>query len=90
MQLLWHLGPEIEATIDGSVIRLTDSRRDRALAEMRIRSDRELSISLVSGREEPTIQGWYFPDYGVHRPAPVVEVSLTASTADVHTDITLL
>jgi hypothetical protein len=67
VRLSWHLGPEVDVVLDGTVARLswhTDGERRHASLTL----PQELRWAAHRGEEDP-IQGWYSPGFGRRVPA---------------------
>jgi hypothetical protein len=67
VRLAFHLGPQIECELDGSLAALHwDDASGRCRAVLRLPDD--LAWQAVRGRSEPPL-GWYSPAFGVRVPA---------------------
>jgi hypothetical protein len=68
VRLAFHLGPAVEASLDGCILRLRwqDRHLGEAMATMTLPSS--LSWSLVRGAKDPVV-GWYSPEFGQKVPA---------------------
>jgi hypothetical protein len=86
VRLAFHLGPAVEASLDGSdlTLRWRDRNGSEATAAMTLPSS--LSWSLTRGAEEPVL-GWYSPAFGQKVPATDV---IGAGTAAAHSPLRTL
>jgi hypothetical protein len=68
VRLAFHLGPDIEATLDGAVVRMGWSGCDgrRGTAELRLCG--EIAWTCVRGATQP-VMGWYSSGFGRKQPA---------------------
>jgi hypothetical protein len=85
VRLAFHLGPAVEASLDGSdlTLRWRDRNGDEATATMTLPSS--LSWSLTRGAEEPVL-GWYSPAFGQKVPATdVIGVGTAAADSPLRT-----
>jgi hypothetical protein len=85
VRLAFHLGPAVEASLDGSdlTLRWRDRNGDEATATMTLPSS--LSWSLTRGAEEPVL-GWYSPAFGQKVPATdVIGVGTAAAHSPLRT-----
>jgi hypothetical protein len=68
VRLAFHLGPAVEADLDGCILALRWKDRDRGTAEATMTLPSSLDWSLVQGAEDPVL-GWYSPAFGQKVPA---------------------
>jgi len=80
VRLAFHLGPVVEASLDGCILRLRwqDRHGGEGMATMTLPSS--LSWSLVRGAEDPVL-GWYSPAFGQKVPATDV-IGVGSAAAD--------
>jgi hypothetical protein len=79
VRLAFHLGPTIEATLDGCILALRWQDRDGAEATATMTLPSSLSWSLIRGAEDPVL-GWYSPAFGHKVPATDV-IGVGSATA---------
>lgn len=87
LQFLWHVGAGLRVEIRTDGAEVFDGRVK--VMEIEFQSDAELTLELVEGSEEPSIQGWYFPDFGRKEPAPVILVNAHATDLMLTTEVWL-
>lgn len=68
VRLAFHLGPAVEADLDGSILELRWQGRDGVHAAATMALPSSLGWSLVRGTEDPVL-GWYSPAFGLKVPA---------------------
>jgi hypothetical protein len=68
VRLAFHLGPAVEAQLDGCILALRWQHRDGGQAAASMTLPSSLSWSLVRGAGDPVL-GWYSPAYGQKVPA---------------------
>ncbi len=69
-RLAWHLGPQVNATLDGHEARLSwPGPAERATATLRLPDQGRWR--LATGEEDPPL-GWYSPGFGRKQPATTV------------------
>jgi hypothetical protein len=68
VRLAFHLGPAVEASLDGCELRLRWQGRDGGEATASMSLPSSLSWSLIRGAEDPVL-GWYSPAFGQKVPA---------------------
>jgi Heparinase II/III-like protein/Heparinase II/III N-terminus len=68
VRLAFHLGPAVEASLDGSVLTLCWPARDGGEATATMTLPASLSWSLTRGATDPVL-GWYSPAFGQKVPA---------------------
>lgn len=88
-QLLWHFGPDVSAQIHNHTVSIRDSD-GVDLAELKVSSDTDFDLSIVTGQTEPSIQGWYFPKMGVCEPVATLILSFRDDNAEIQTEISLV
>ncbi len=88
VRLAFHLGPAVEAALDGCTLALRwrDAAGSQATAEMTLPSS--LDWSLIRGASEPVL-GWYSPSFGRKVPATdVIGAGFAAAGSPLRTRIT--
>ncbi len=70
IQALWHLHPDCTAQLQDDELVTTDPGRGNLRLSPLTRGDRSWDTDLVSGRTEPTLQGWYSPKQNEIEPSP--------------------
>jgi hypothetical protein len=68
VRLAFHLGPAVEADLDGCTLALRWQDRDNRLATATMNLPTSLDWSLVRGAQDPVL-GWYSPAFGQKIPA---------------------
>lgn len=87
LRFLWHVGAglTVEMRTDGAEVFDGPVK----VMEIEFHSDAEFTLELVEGSEEPSIQGWYFPNFGRREPAPVILVDAHATDLTLTTEVRL-
>ncbi len=62
---LWHWHPSCTIEKDDLTVRTDHSYGNLAVVPV---GERRFAITLVKGQEEPTLQGWYSPEYNIYEP----------------------
>jgi hypothetical protein len=68
VRLSWHLGPEVDAALDGAVAHLSWRAPGGEAREATLALPPELRWTTHRGEEDP-IRGWYSPGFGLRVPA---------------------
>lgn len=85
VRLAFHLGPTVEAELDGHALTLRWPHQDRGQATATMALPSSLDWSLVRGAEDPVL-GWYSPAFGQKVPATdVIGVGLAAAGSPLRT-----
>jgi Heparinase II/III-like protein/Heparinase II/III N-terminus len=85
VRLAFHLGPEVEAKLDGFRLSLSWRGRDGVEAKAIMSLPSSLSWSLARGASNPVL-GWYSPAFGLKVPATdVIGVGSVTATAQLRT-----
>ena len=79
VRLAFHLGPAVEASLDGCDLTLRWPGRDGGEATATMTLPSSLSWSLIRGAEDPVL-GWYSPSFGQKVPATDV-IGVGSATA---------
>ena len=79
VRLAFHLGPTVEADLDGCILTLRWSGRDGGEATATMTLPSSLEWSLIRGAEDPAL-GWYSPAFGQKVPATDV-IGVGSATA---------
>jgi hypothetical protein len=88
VRLAFHLGPTVEASLDGCTLTLRWQDRDGGEATARMLLPSSLSWSLFRGSEDPVL-GWYSPAFGQKVPATdVIGVGSAAAGSPLQTRLT--
>ena len=80
VRLAFHLGPTVEASLDGCILALRWQDRDGGEATATMTLPSSLSWSLIRGAEDPVL-GWYSPAFGQKVPATDV-IGVGSAAAD--------
>jgi hypothetical protein len=65
IDVLWHWHPDCSVKMDNSVVMTNNKKGNLAVIPV---SDQKYETTLVSGQEDPAIQGWYSREYNVFEP----------------------
>lgn len=85
VRLAFHLGPAVEASLDGKVLSLRWQDRDGSEATATMTLPPSLDWSLIRGAENPVL-GWYSPAFGQKVPATdVIGVGAAAAGSPLRT-----
>lgn len=79
VRLAFHLGPAVEADLDGCILNLRWQNRDGGEATATMTLPSSLSWSLIRGARDPVL-GWYSPAFGQKVPATDVIGAGSAAT----------
>lgn len=86
-ELLWNLGPDVEAVVHGQGFELFHG--GRKVMDLQFDANVPTRVSLHKGEKRPKYLGWRFPSFGKAEPAPVVKISFEGSNVELHTRIRL-
>jgi len=85
VRLAFHLGPAVEAQLDGCILTLRWPGEDRGQATATMTLPSSLGWSLVRGAEDPVL-GWYSPAFGQKVPATdVIGVGIATAGSSLRT-----
>lgn len=85
VRLAFHLGPAVDADLDGCILALRWQDRDRGQAAATMTLPRSLDWSLIRGTSNPVL-GWYSPAFGQKIPATdVIGVGFAAAGSELRT-----
>lgn len=87
LRFLWHIGAGLRADLRTEGVEVFDC--ETKVMEIEFRAEVKLAVRLLEGAEEPTIQGWHFPDFGRRVPAPVIIVEARAADILLTTEVRL-
>jgi hypothetical protein len=88
VRLAFHLGPDIEADLDGCVLALRWRARDRGEATATMILPSALDWSLARGTRDPVL-GWYSPAFGQKMPVTdVIGVGFATAGSPLRTRLT--
>ena len=79
VRLAFHVGPAVEANLDGCILTLRWQDRDGGDAEATVTLPSSLDWSLIRGARDPVL-GWYSPAFGQKVPATDV-IGVGSATA---------
>ncbi|MEZ5040165.1 MAG: alginate lyase family protein [Saprospiraceae bacterium] len=65
IEALWHWHPDCVVEKDHSIVKTKNKRGNLAVIPV---SKQAFDISFIKGREEPSLQGWYSPEYNIFGP----------------------
>ena len=82
VEALWHWHPACDVQQAGDTVRSTNPRGNLAIVPV---SNHNFAITLTKGQEEPSVQGWYSPEYNVAQPAVA-----SSYRADIDKDATFM
>ena len=89
VRLAFHLGPAVEADLDGCILTLRWPDRDGGQATAMMTLPSSLSWSLIRGATDPVL-GWYSPAFGQKLPATdVIGVGFAATRSPLRTRLAL-
>ncbi|MEE2524054.1 accessory Sec system protein Asp2 [Pseudarthrobacter sp. J47] len=83
--LLWNLGPEVEAVLHGQGFELFHG--GKKMLDLHFEADVPTTVSLHKGETKPKYLGWRFPKFGQSIPAPVVRIRFKGNAASLRTSI---
>lgn len=86
-ELLWNLGPDVEAVVHGQGFELFHD--GRKVMDLQFDANVPTKVSLHKGEKRPMPLGWRFPRFGEAVPAPVVKISFQGRSAQLTTRIRL-
>lgn len=84
-ELLWNLGPEVEAVVHGQGFELF--HEDRKVMDLYFEADVATTVSVHRGETKPKYLGWRFPKFGTAVAATAVRIQFKGSRATVKTRI---
>ncbi len=85
IRLAFHLGPAVEASLDGCILALRWQDRERGQATATMTLPSSLDWSLIRGSSDPVL-GWFSPSFGQKVPATdVIGVGLAAAGSPLRT-----
>ncbi len=77
LQVLWHYAPESEVVVeDTEVVSVNRNRPNLRIIPV---GNIPWNITMISGQEQPFIQGWYSADYNVKKPNSTAIYKTTAN-----------
>jgi hypothetical protein len=72
LKFLWHWHPDVKITQGKKNIK---GRHKNGTLSLTALSDQIFKISEIKGLLEPSVQGWYSPEYNIYAPNSVTEFS---------------
>lgn len=87
LTFFWHMGPGLTVNLRTAGAEVFDGTEK--VMEIEFRAESALKLRVVEGSEEPSIQGWYFPDFGQRIPAPVILLAIRAADLTLTTEVRL-
>ncbi|MGO1406996.1 MAG: heparinase II/III family protein [Brachybacterium sp.] len=87
LRFVWHIGPGLTVRLRSDGAEIFDGASK--VMEIEFRTAAEISLQLLEGVEEPSIQGWHFPDFGEKAPAPAIQLETRAADVAITTEVRL-
>ena len=87
LRFLSHLGPGLRAKLREKGVEVFDGTQK--VMEVEFRTETDIILEVVEGKEGRAPQGWYFPTFGERVPAPVITVDAVCADLDLKTEVRL-
>ncbi|GAA0037290.1 hypothetical protein JCM18882A_32790 [Brevibacterium metallidurans] len=87
LTFIWHIGCGLRIALRSNGAEVFD--RAEKVMEIEFHATAPMTLRVVEGAEEPSIQGWKFPDFGQRVASPVILVDIRAEDLTLTTEVRL-